>query len=157
MKRFLVASAVLLAACGVSQEQHEAALAEARQSAAERDSLVAEVLVTAALINQIQAELAEVEDSTITMAVPTEGDLDRPRAQDQERAPANKHEQHDGVEQLAQGLDQCTETTLLDVKSPVLLDGMTKPGRFAVVTVGQSHEDEVAQRVDSVVAFAVWD
>ncbi len=76
MKRFLVISTALLAACGVTQEEHEAALAEARQSAAERDSLVAEVLVTAALINEIQVELADIEDSTITMAVPTEGALD---------------------------------------------------------------------------------
>ncbi len=49
--------------------------AEAERVAAERDSLVAEVLASAALINQINVELADVPDTAMAMDVATEDAL----------------------------------------------------------------------------------
>jgi len=58
--------------CGAQQA---ALRAEAERAAAERDSLVAEVLASAALINQINVELADLPDTTIAMRLETESEL----------------------------------------------------------------------------------
>jgi hypothetical protein len=85
MKRpFLLVMTILIAGC-VSADQYADERERAEQIAAERDSLVAEVLATAALINQIQLELSEVSDTSLSMALPSEEGLSS-RAEENEVA-----------------------------------------------------------------------
>jgi hypothetical protein len=71
---YLLALGALAFAC-VSADQYADERERAERIAAERDSLVAEVLETASLINQIQTELSEVPDTSLTLAMGTEEGL----------------------------------------------------------------------------------
>jgi hypothetical protein len=66
---------ILILAGAVLGCKDAALRAEAERVTAERDSLVAEVLASAALINQINVELAEVPDTSMAMDVATEDAL----------------------------------------------------------------------------------
>ena len=85
MRRFPVLALGILTVGCVSADQYAEERERAEQIAAERDSLVAEVLATAALINQIQLELSEVSDTSLTMALPSEEGLSS-RAEENEIA-----------------------------------------------------------------------
>ena len=76
MKRIaLIALGLSVAGC-TTKSAVEEARQQAAQNAAERDSLVAEVLATAALVNEINVELSRVSDTSLTLALPTEGGLE---------------------------------------------------------------------------------
>jgi hypothetical protein len=65
-----------VAICGIASAcgAREAEL-RAERATAERDSLVSEVLASAALINQINVELADLPDTTIALGMTTESEL----------------------------------------------------------------------------------
>lgn len=72
MKKFIMLAAAGVVACGPGQSEMQRLRAEAARNQAERDSLVAEVLATASMVNEINLELARVTDSGPAMALPGE-------------------------------------------------------------------------------------
>ena len=62
---------IATAACDRSRDELEAALAEQQRVAAEKDSLLNEVLSTSALVNEINTELAAVRGITPSPVEPT--------------------------------------------------------------------------------------
>lgn len=72
MKKFMILALAGFLACGPGQGELERVRQEAAQTSAERDSLVAEVLATASMVNEINLELARVTDSGPAMALPGE-------------------------------------------------------------------------------------
>lgn len=79
MRRFWLAvplmAVVATAACDRSRDELEAALAEQQRVAAEKDSLLNEVLATTSLVNEINTELAAVRGITPSPVEPTEGGM----------------------------------------------------------------------------------
>ncbi len=77
MRRFWLAvpmvALVATAACDRSRDELEAALAEQQRVAAEKDSLLNEVLATTSIVNEINSELAAVRGITPSPVEPTEG------------------------------------------------------------------------------------
>ena len=77
MRRFWLAvpmvALIATAACDRSRDELEAALAEQQRVAAEKDSLLNEVLSTTSLVNEINTELAAVRGITPSPVEPTEG------------------------------------------------------------------------------------
>lgn len=79
MRRFWLAvpmvALIATAACDRSRDELEAALAEQQRVAAEKDSLLNEVLATTSLVNEINTELAAVRGITPSPVEPTEGGM----------------------------------------------------------------------------------
>jgi len=83
MRRILmVVPLIALFACGPSKEEFEKALADAQALAAEKDSLITEVLETSKFVNGINEELAKARTALVTPAPAGDGQspVERDRA-----------------------------------------------------------------------------
>lgn len=86
LRSFAAAAAVILvAACGTNKKELDTALEQARIASAEKDSLLAEVLETTKLINDVNVELAKAKTVGVSPVVAS-GDKAGMNAKAEERA-----------------------------------------------------------------------
>jgi len=109
-KLSLVALAVTFVGWGcVSQGEYDSVTAE-------RDSLVAEVLESASMINEINAELAQISDTSTALELPTEENLSEAARENEvtlakiRQAIARLNEQEQAIEQNRERIAQLSST-----------------------------------------------